>query len=95
VNVPGDVVAMLGHIHGHGVAVEATDESRGGRSICKSVSTLDPMDAHRVLAMSTCTGDLGRLQSGDVVRLHSMYNSTHAANDVMGIMIGYIHRLDQ
>jgi hypothetical protein len=94
VNAPGDVVAMFGHLHGHGVAVEATDESRGGRSICKSVPTLDPMDTHRVLAMSTCTGHLGRLQSGDVVRLHSMYNSAHPANDVMGIMIGYIHRLD-
>jgi len=30
VNVPGDIVAMLGHLHGHGVAIEATNESRGG-----------------------------------------------------------------
>src|SRR5215203_5532793 len=26
VNVPGKVVAMLGHVHGHGIAVEATNE---------------------------------------------------------------------
>jgi hypothetical protein len=25
------------------------------------------------------------------VRLHSEYNSTHAADDVMGIMLGYIN----
>jgi hypothetical protein len=93
VNVPGKVVAMLGHVHGHGVAVEATNESRGGASICKSVATLDPTDPHSVLEMSTCTGDpLARLRSGDRVRLHSMYLSSHAADDVMGIMLGYIYR---
>jgi hypothetical protein len=93
VNVPGKVVAMIGHLHGHGVAVEATNESRGGASICKSVATLDPADAHRVLAMSTCTGDpLATVKSGEVVRLHSMYNSPHPANDVMGIMLAYIKR---
>jgi hypothetical protein len=35
---------------------------------------------------------LAILSRGDVVRLHSEYNSTHAADDVMGIMLGYIHR---
>jgi Stress up-regulated Nod 19 len=91
VNVPGKVVAMLGHVHGHGVAVEATNESQGGASICKSVATLDPMDPHNVLSMSTCTRDaLAVVQSGETVRLHSMYNSPHPADDVMGIMLGYI-----
>jgi hypothetical protein len=92
VNVPGKVVAMIGHIHGHGIAVEATNESTGGTSICRSVATLDPMDVHRVLAMSTCTGDpLAVVQAGQTVRLHSEYNSTHAADDVMGIMLGWIN----
>ena len=91
VNVPGTVVAMVGHVHGHGVAVEATNESRGGQSICKSVATLDPVDPHRVLSMSPCTGErLARLKAGQIVRLHSMYNSRHAADDVMGIMLAYI-----
>jgi hypothetical protein len=84
---------MLGHGHGHGIAVEATNQSRGGASICRSLATLDPTDVHRVEAMSTCTGDpVATLRQGDVVRLHSEYNSTHAADDVMGIMLGYIHR---
>jgi Stress up-regulated Nod 19 len=92
VNVPGKVVAMIGHLHGHGVYVEATNQSQGGKSICKSVATLDPDDVHSVLAMSTCTGDpLAVVRLGQTVRLHSVYDSPHAADDVMGIMLGYIH----
>jgi Stress up-regulated Nod 19 len=88
VNVPGKVVAALGHVHGHGIAVEAT---RGGTSICRSSATLDPTNVHNVLAMSTCTGDpLARVRSGQTVRLHSEYQSSHAADDVMGIMLTYI-----
>ena len=91
VNVPGKVVAMIGHVHGHGVAVEATNETRGRASICKSVATLDPTNVHNVMNMSTCVGDpLATLSWGETVRLHSMYQSAHAADDVMGIMIGYI-----
>jgi hypothetical protein len=93
VNVPGKVVAAIGHLHGHGVAIEATNESEGSASICKSVATLDPIDVHSVLAMSTCTGNpLAVVALGQTVRLHSMYQSSHAANDVMGIMLAYINR---
>jgi hypothetical protein len=91
VNVPGDVVAAIGHMHGHGIAVEATNESEGGASVCKSVATLDPMDVHRVLSMSTCVGDpVARIHAGETVRLHSMYQSSHSADDVMGIMLLYV-----
>jgi len=31
VNVPGNVIAAAAHVHGHGIAVEATNESRGVR----------------------------------------------------------------
>jgi Stress up-regulated Nod 19 len=93
VNVPGKVVAMIGHVHGHGIAVEATNESKGGASICRSTATPDPNDSHRVLAMSTCTGDpLATVRAGQIVRLHSEYQSSHPADDVMGIMLAYIHR---
>jgi hypothetical protein len=30
------------------------------------------------------------LSAGDIVRLHSEYQSTHPADDVMGIMLMYI-----
>jgi hypothetical protein len=50
------------------------------------------MDTHRVLSMSPCSGDpLAVLHQDDIVRLHSEYQSSHAADDVMGIMLGYIH----
>jgi Stress up-regulated Nod 19 len=89
--VAGRVVAAIGHLHGHGVAIETTNESRGGQSICKSIATLDPTDIHRVLSMSTCTGDpVAEIGEGNIIRLHSMYQSSHAADDVMGIMLLYI-----
>jgi hypothetical protein len=92
VNVPGKVVAAIGHVHGHGIAVEATNESKGGASICRSNATLDPMDMHVVLSMSACTGDpVAIVQRGQIVRLHSMYDSPFAANDVMGIMLLYVN----
>jgi hypothetical protein len=92
VNVPGKVMAAIGHLHGHGVAIEATNASRGGASICKSVATLDPNDVHSVMSMSTCTGNpLAEIGQGDTVRLHSMYQSSHPADDVMGIMLLYVN----
>jgi hypothetical protein len=97
VNVPGKMVAMLGHVHGHGVAVSAIkgtalEPHDSASTICRSEATLDPMDVHSVLKMSTCTGDpLAVLTQGQKVTLHSEYNSTHPATDVMGIMLGYIN----
>jgi hypothetical protein len=92
VNVPGNVVAAIGHLHGQGVAIEATNESRGGASICRSNATLDPMDDHSVLSMSTCTGDpLATVRERQTVRLHSEYQSSQPADDVMGIMLLYIN----
>jgi hypothetical protein len=41
--------------------------------------------------MSTCTGNpLAAIGQGDIVRLHSMYQSSHPADDVMGIMLLYV-----
>ena len=58
----------------------------------KSVATLDPTNVHNVLGMSTWVGDpLAVLRWGETVRLHSMYQSSHEADDVMGIMLGYIN----
>jgi hypothetical protein len=92
VNVPGRVVAAIGHVHGHGIAVEATNESRGGASICRSDAKLDQMDPHNVLSMSACIQDpVAIIARGETVRLHSMYQSAHAADDVMGIMLLYVN----
>jgi hypothetical protein len=98
VNVPGDVMAAIGHLHGDGVAIEATNETlqetnpdHTGAVICRSNATLDPNDVHNVLSMSSCTGTpLATVKQGNLVRLHSMYQSSHEADDVMGIMLLYI-----
>jgi hypothetical protein len=88
VNVPGRVVAMLGHVHGHGVAVEAT---RGKKTICRSEASLNPSDTHEVMAMSTCVKDpLAVLSAGNKVTLHSQYQATHPVTDAMGIMLAWI-----
>ena len=43
--------------------------------------------------MSTCRGNpLATIHTGQKVRLHSIYNSPEARDDVMGIMIAYIHQ---
>jgi len=92
VNVPGKVMGAIGHLHGHGVAIEATDESRGGATICRSEAMLDPDDPHTVMAMSPCPdGPLADLRQGGTVRLHSMYDSMMPMNDVMGIMLLYVN----
>jgi hypothetical protein len=94
VNVPGDVVEMVGHLHGHGVAVEATNESQGGTSLCRSEAQLDPTNVHVVQGMTPCTfrAPYPKLSAGQTVRLHSEYQSAHAADDVMGIMLAYVDR---
>lgn len=85
VTVPGNVMAMLGHVHGHGVAVEATNETRGGQSSCRSSATLDPDDPHAVRKMTTCTGDpLARTRSGDSGRWRSTYPLTFGASRSLG-----------
>ena len=40
-----------------------------------------------------CVGDpVATVKAGEIVRLHSEYQSSHAADDVMGIMLAYINR---
>jgi hypothetical protein len=92
VNVPGKVMSAIGHVHGYGVAVEARNLSRGGETICRSEATLDPTNMHDVMEMGTCTGTpVAEIARGETVRLHSIYDSMHAADDVMGIMLLYVN----
>jgi hypothetical protein len=83
VNVPGKVIAAGGHVHDHGVYVEATNETRGGASICKSVAGygespgyVTPDGRKHVSSMSMCLDDppVTTLSSGEIVRLHAVYN---------------------
>lgn len=79
--VPGRVVFASGHQHDDGVRVEA---SRGSTSICNSVAGYgeDPAYLDHLSSMSTCAGNLATLARGDVVRLHSIYDSPASQFDV-------------
>ena len=68
---------------GAGAAVSHTGTLIGSDAV------FDAVYANAVL--QHVTDPLAVLQSGQTVRLHSVYNSPHPADDVMGIMLGYIH----
>jgi hypothetical protein len=101
VNVPGRVVAIGGHVHteGHGVRIEATNETTGA-SICNSVATyggspeyIDMMGMPWISDMSRCIADpVATVAAGDTVRVHSVYNAPVETEGAMGIMIAYIHQ---
>jgi len=87
----GDVVGMIGHVHASGVRVSTTNESAGGQEICTSLA--HPDDMGEIMQMDVCTGSpLATVHQGDILRLHSVYSSNVARDDVMGIMLGYFHR---
>jgi hypothetical protein len=102
VTVPGDVVAMAGHIHteGHGVRIVAR-VVQTHETICTSTATYggtpeyyDMMDMPYISSMSRCRADpLVTLTKGQTVRINAVYHSPEARDDVMGIMIAYIHEV--
>lgn len=97
VNRPGNVVAIGGHVHDHGIRIEATNETTG-ESICDSVASygdtpeyIDMNGVARISGMTRCIADpVATVSSGDTVRIHSIYDSPEPHDDVMGIMIAYI-----
>ena len=85
-------MAAIGHLHGHGVAIEATKREPGRRVDLQVGGHARPLDVHSVMSM-TCTGNpVATIRQGDLVRLHNMYQSSHPATDVMGIMLLYVDR---
>ena len=100
-NVEGKIVAMGGHLHDGGKYIKATDlqtapnDTSDDQSICTSTAgygnTAEYMG--HISSMSVCKGDpLAYVDSGDIVRLDSVYDSPEARDDVMGIMLAYIYR---
>lgn len=97
VNVPGKIVAIGGHVHDDGVRIEATNVTTGA-SICDSVGAygqtpdyIDMMGMAHLSSMTRCVANpVATVTSGQKVRIHSVYDSMTAQNDVMGIMIAYI-----
>ena len=87
----GDVVVMGGHLHNDGVRILTTNETAGG-TLCTSTASYGSHGGELNLdGMSTCAGDpLTHISAGDVLRLHSEYDSPTVQTDVMGIMLGAV-----
>jgi hypothetical protein len=86
----GKLVSIGGHQHNDSVKIKATD---GGRTLCTSRAGYgrNPSYMGNIESMSGCVGDpLARIHAGDTIRLHSIYDTDHAQNDVMGIMLAYV-----
>jgi Stress up-regulated Nod 19 len=89
-SLAGKLVAMGGHQHDGGVRIKTTD---AGRTICTSRAGYgrNPSYMGHIESMSGCLGTpLARIHAGDTLRLHSIYNSRTAQDDVMGIMLAYV-----
>lgn len=89
-SIAGNIVAMGGHVHGDGVRTQTTS---GATSVCDSRAGrgTNPDYMGNIESMTGCVGDpLARISAGDTLRLHSIYNSPTAQNDVMGIMLAYV-----
>ena len=94
VNVEGHLVAMAGHVHDDGLRVEARNETTG-ENICTSTAGYGNVEEYmgHLSSMTTCQGTpVAALDSGNLVRIYSSYDSPEPRDDVMGIMLGYIHR---
>jgi hypothetical protein len=94
VNVEGHLVSMAGHLHDHGTQIEARNETTG-QILCTSVAVYGHVEEYmgHLSSMGTCQGTpIAALDSGNLVRIYAGYNAPEPMNNVMGIMLGYIHR---
>lgn len=92
-SLTGRIVAAAGHVHNGGIKTVLTNETTS-QQICTSVAGYGTKPAYmgNIESMSGCSRDaLGTVRAGEVLALHSYYNSPETRNDVMGIMIAYIY----
>jgi hypothetical protein len=92
----GRVVATAGHLHSGGREISLVNESTG-RRICTSAARYGtkPGSMGSLDSMSLCAWDaLGTVRAGEVLGIHAHYESPQPADDVMGIMLVYVHPTD-
>ena len=101
VNRPGDLVAIGGHVHDHGIDIVARNDTTG-QVVCTSVAGygetplyVDHHGEEHISSMSDCGGEgatrpVATLASGQRITITSRYDSPIATNDAMGIMVGYV-----
>lgn len=94
----GDIVAVGGHVHDHGISITLSDATRN-ETICTSLAgygsgspAMAQHDMGHVESMSTCVGDpLATVAKGDDLAIDSFYDAPMPDDTVMGIMIAYLH----
>ncbi|MDP8931352.1 MAG: hypothetical protein M3O70_22980 [Actinomycetota bacterium] len=89
----GRVISAAGHLHDGGVKTALTNLATG-RHICTSVAGYGRNAAYRgsIESMSTCNWDaIGTVREGEVLALDAYYDLSAPRDDVMGIMLAYVH----
>jgi hypothetical protein len=93
--VSGRFVAAAGHLHDGGVRIVLRNATRH-HTIVNSVAGYRRQRHAYQGHISSMTGrrgrNLGRVRAGDTLRLHSIYDSPTARDDVMGIVLAYLAR---
>ena len=95
-SLTGRIVATAGHLHSGGKEISLVNESTGN-PICTSAARYGtkPGSMGSLDSMSVCAWDaLGTVRAGEVLGIHSHYESPEPADDVMGIMLVYVYPTD-
>jgi hypothetical protein len=95
-NLTGRIVGAGGHVHDGGVYMTLTNGATGQR-MCTSWAGYGskPEFMGTIESMSTCLQDrIGVVRAGEDLQIDTYYNSSAAADDVMGIMLAYVYQTD-
>jgi hypothetical protein len=91
--ITGTVVAAAGHVHDGGIKTVLFNETTGDH-ICTSRAGYGKNPAYKgsVESMSVCIDeDLGSVREGEDLAIDTYYDLPEPRNDVMGIMLAYVH----
>jgi hypothetical protein len=94
--ISGRIVGTGGHVHTGGVKITASNQTTGQR-ICTSWAGYGTKAAYMgsIESMSYCSWDaLGVVKAGDTLELESVYDTTEAIPDAMGIMVMHVWQTD-
>jgi hypothetical protein len=91
--ITGTVVAAGGHVHDGGIKTILSNDTTG-QHICTSRAGYGTKPAYKgsVESMSVCIGEnLGSVRKGEDLAIDTYYDVPEPRDDVMGIMLAYIH----
>jgi hypothetical protein len=95
--VTGRVITGGGHLHDGGVSITYANGTTG-ELLCRSVASYgtDPAYAGSIESMTGCGHDrLGTVRAGEDLVLRTVYDTPRSLDDVMGIVVSYVHETDE